>query len=183
VVRNQKQKSEMKKAKNDAIKKIARVAGYTTAKDDSIRQSVEIGDTFVLIDDHDAVVAQEEKRKAILVVNGSNVRLLYFKQLARVARIEKDGEAELLDGGEPSKEWHESGAARSCLKRWVADQNKRAIKCSGHIDHYRTKFVDGKPVYDGDTAVLEKKRQPIWEFVKMTDTQYESALKNAGLID
>lgn len=173
----------MKKAKNSEIKKLAKAAGFTTAKSDAIRQSVEIGDTFVLLDDHDAVVAQEEKRKAILVVNGSNVRTLYFKQLARVARIEKDGEPELLNGGEPAKEWHESGSARSCLKKWVADQNKRAIKCVAHIEHYRTKFSNGKPVYEEDVAVLEKKNQPVWEFVKMTDAQYEAALKGAGLID
>lgn len=173
----------MKKAKNSELKKLAKSAGFTTAKDDSIRQSVEIGDIFVLLDDNDAVVAKEEKRKAILCVNGSNVRLLYFKQLARVARVEKEGEPELLDGGEPSKEWHESGSARTALKKWVADQNKRSIKCVGHIEHYRTKFVDGKPVYEGDTPVLEKKRQPVWEFVKMTDAQYEAALKGAGLID
>lgn len=173
----------MKKAKNSEIKKLAKAAGFTTAKSDAIRQSVEIGDTFVLLDDHDAVVAQEEKRKAILVVNGSNVRTLYFKQIARVARVEKEGEPELLDGGVPSSEWHECGSARAILKKWVGDQNKRAIKCIGHIDHYRTKFIDGKPVYDGETPVLEKKRQPVWEFVKMTDAQYEASLKGAGLID
>jgi len=173
----------MKKAKNAEIKKLAKLAGFTTAKDDSIRQSVEVGDVFVMIDDNDAVVAKEEKRKAILCVNGSNVRVLYFKQLARVARIEKDSEPELLDGGAPAKEWHESGSARQVLKTWVADTNKRAIKCIAHIDHYRTKFVDGKPVYDGDNPALEKKRQPVWGFVKMTDAQYEAALKGAGLID
>lgn len=174
----------MKKAKNAEIKKLARSAGFTTAKDDSIRQSVEVGDVFVMIDDNDAVVAKEEKRKAILCVNGSNVRILYFKQLARVARIEKDSEPELLEGGAPAKEWHESGSARTCLKKWVSDQNKRAIKCVGHIDHYRTKFVDGKPVYDeNDKPVYEQKKQPVWEFVKMTDAQYEAALKGAGLID
>ena len=173
----------MKKAKNSEIKKLAKAAGFTTAKSDAIRQSVEVGDTFVLIDDYDAVVAQEEKRKAILTVNGTNVRLLYFKQLARVARVEKEGEPELLNGGVPSKEWHESGSARAILKKWVADANKRAIKCTGHIEHYRTKFVDGKPVYDENTPVLEKKSQPVWEFVKMTDAQYEKALKDAGLID
>jgi hypothetical protein len=173
----------MKKAKSSELKKIAKSAGFSTAKDDSIRQSVEIGDTFVLLDDADCVIAKEEKRKAILTVNGSNTRVLYFKQIARVARLEKDGEPELLDGGAPSKEWHESGSARQVLKKWVADQNKRAIKCVNLIEHYRTKFVDGKPQYDGDTAVLEKKRQPVWEFTRLTDTQYESALKNAGLID
>lgn len=173
----------MKKAKNSAIVKLAKSAGFTTAKDDSIRQSVEIGDTFVMLDDSDAVVAKEEKRKAILCVNGTNVRLLYFKQIARVARLDKEGESELLDGGAPSKEWYESGSARAILKKWVADQNKRAIKCLDFIEHFRTKFIDGKPVYDGDNAVLEKKKQPVWEFVRMTDAQYESALKNAGLID
>lgn len=173
----------MKKAKNSELKKLAKAAGFTTAKDDSIRQSIEIGDTFVLLDDNDAVVAKEEKRKAILVVNSTNVRLLYFKQLARVARLSADSEPELLDCGEPSKEWHEGGSARQVLKKWVTDANKRAIKCIGAVEHYRTKFVDGKPVYDGDNPVLEKKNQPIWEFVKMTDTQYEAALKGAGLID
>lgn len=173
----------MKKAKKDAIKKIARQAGYTSAKDDSIRTSIEIGDTFVLIDDDDAVLAKEEKRKAILTVNGTNTRLLYFKQIARVARLEKESDSELLDGGVPSKEWHESGSARAILKKWVADPNKRAIKCISHIDHYRTKFVNDKPQYEGDTPILEKKRQPVWEFVKLTDAQYEAAVKAAGLID
>lgn len=173
----------MKKAKNSELKRLAKAVGFTTAKDDSIRQSVEIGDTFVLLDDNDAVVAKEEKRKAIICVNGTNVRLLYFKQIARVARLDKEGEPELIDGGAPSKEWHAAGSARQVLKIWVADQNKRAIKCVGSVEHFRTKFKDGTPVYDGETPVLEAKRQPVWEFVKLTDAQYEKALKDASLID
>lgn len=174
----------MKKAQEAKLKKIAKDAGYSTAKDDSIRQSIEIGDVFVLIDDANAVIAKDGKRKAILCVNGSNVRMLYFRQIARVARVTKDSEPELIDGGAPSKEWHECGGARAILKKWIADANKRALKCVGHVDHFRVKFVNEVPQYDEENnPIYEAKKQPIWEFVKMTDTQYESALKNAGLID
>lgn len=174
---------QMKRAKTKTITKLAKEAGFSTAKDDSIIMGVEIGETFVLIDDANAVISKEEKRKAILVANGANIRILYFKQLARVARIKKDSEPELLDGGEPSKEWFESSSARAILKKWVADPKKRGIKCIGYIDHYRIKFEDGKPQYDGNLPVLEQKKQPIWKFVEMTDDQYEAALKAAGLLD